>query len=99
MRALVEGGLLGFVSFVLLIGSLLRASWRAASGRGDLPLAFLGISIAYAIISAGSNSMGKGAFQFYFWLLAGVSYVWAAVVPASPQPGEVRTEARALQVS
>jgi putative inorganic carbon (hco3(-)) transporter len=96
LRALVEAGIFGLASFLLLMGSLVRASWRAALGRGDLPLAFFGLSVGYVIVSAASNNMGKGAFQFYFWLLAGISYVWAQVVPAGEPRGDQAARAEAL---
>ncbi|HYY43934.1 MAG TPA: O-antigen ligase family protein [Actinomycetota bacterium] len=88
MRSLVEGGIIGLAAFVVFLGSLLRASWRAAAGRGDLPLACLGLTIGYLLVSAGSNNMGKDAFQFYFWTIVGVSYVWAQIVPPSEDERE-----------
>lgn len=81
LRALVEAGLLGFIVFVLFLGAMVRASWRAARGRRDLPLAFFGLSLGYVLVSLASNNLGKGAFQFYFWALAGITFVWAQVPP------------------
>jgi putative inorganic carbon (hco3(-)) transporter len=96
LRALGEGGLIGLTSFLFLLGSLLRASWRAATGRSDLPWAFLGLTLGYVAVSAASNNIGKGAFQFYFWLLAAISFLWHRTVPpselasvATPQPLDV----------
>jgi hypothetical protein len=30
-----------------------------------------------------TNTIGKGAFQFYFWLMTGIALRWAVVVPPS----------------
>lgn len=77
LRMMVETGLVGFAALVTLITVLIRESWKAARGRNDLPLGFFGLSIAYAVQSMASNNLGKGAYQLYFWVLAGASVVWA----------------------
>jgi putative inorganic carbon (HCO3(-)) transporter len=87
LRSLAEAGIIGFVFYVLMVGSLIRMGIRSGASRGDLPRAFLGLSIAFALVSLASNNLGKGAFQFYFWLIAGVAYVWSQTVPdARPEP-------------
>jgi hypothetical protein len=40
-------------------------------------LSFFGLSIGYLTVSLASNNFGKGAFQFYFWVIAGISLLWA----------------------
>ncbi|HEU4480483.1 MAG TPA: O-antigen ligase family protein, partial [Actinomycetota bacterium] len=52
IRAAVELGIVGFIAFVALMIALLRAGYRAAKGRDDLPLAFFGFAIAFVIGSA-----------------------------------------------
>lgn len=81
IRALAEAGIVGFVAYLLLIGALNRMGIRSGSSRHDLPRAFMGLALAYTLVSLASNNSGKGAFQFYFWLIAGVSYVWSQTVP------------------
>jgi O-antigen ligase len=85
LRALVEGGIVGFVAFVLLIWSLDRMGVRIGRGRGDLPRAFLGMALGYTAVSVASNNLGKGAYQFYFWLIAGVAYVIWETMPDRSQ--------------
>lgn len=81
LRMLVEAGMVGFVALVTLTAMLISRSWKAAKGRTDLPLGFFGLSLAYAVQSMASNNLGKGAFQLYFWVLAGISVVWASTPP------------------
>jgi O-antigen ligase len=81
LRALVEGGIVGFFAFVLLIWSLVRMGVRVGAARGDLARAFLGLVLGYTAVSVASNNLGKGAYQFYFWLIAGVAYVFSETMP------------------
>jgi O-antigen ligase len=81
LRALVEGGVLGFLTYVVFMCSLVRAGWRSAKGRTDLPLSFFGLSLGYLSVSVASNNFGKGAFQFYFWVIAAISFLWAQRPP------------------
>jgi putative inorganic carbon (hco3(-)) transporter len=85
LRALVEGGVVGFIGFVLLIWSLDRMGVRIGARRGDLPRAFLGLALGYTAVSVASNNLGKGAYQFYFWLIAGVAYVIWETMPDRSQ--------------
>lgn len=78
LRMLVETGVIGFLALVVLVITLIRFSVKVARGRADLPLGFLGLSLAYAVQSLASNNMGKGAYQLYFWVLAGASVIWAS---------------------
>jgi O-antigen ligase len=96
LRMLVEVGVVGFLAIVMLILSLIRWTWRAGRGRIDLPRAFFGLAIGYAIQSGVSNTMGKGVYQFYFWLLAGISAVWATTVPPITTIGRRPVEEHAL---
>ncbi|HZN13560.1 MAG TPA: O-antigen ligase family protein [Acidimicrobiales bacterium] len=80
LRMMVEGGIVGLISIVILMASLLRAAWRASRARIDLPRAFLGLAFGYVVDSGVTNTIGKGAFQFYFWLMAGIALRWAVVV-------------------
>ncbi len=77
LRALVEGGIVGVAAFTVLIVSLVLLGVRIGRSRGDLPRAFMGLAIGYALVSVTSNNLGKGAFQFTFWLLAGLAVVCA----------------------
>ncbi|MGH8884941.1 MAG: O-antigen ligase family protein [Egibacteraceae bacterium] len=81
LRMMVETGVVGGAAIAALMWSLIRHSWEAARGRDDLPRAFFGLTLAYALQSLASNNLGKGVYQFYFWLLAGISYVWSETVP------------------
>ena len=81
LRLMVEGGIVGLVTIVALMGSLLRAAWTASRRRVDLPRAYLGLAIGYVIDSAVTNTIGKGAFQFYFWLMTAIALRWATLVP------------------
>jgi len=85
LRVLVEAGVLGLIVYLAFLLTLLRSSIRAARGRTDLPLAFLGLTLAYLLLSGGLNLISKETFQLYFWLLAGITYVWVETVPP-PQP-------------
>ncbi len=81
LRLMVEGGVVGLISIVVLMLSLLRAAWRAARSRVDLPRAYLGLALGYVVGSGVTNTIGKGAYQFYFWLMTGVALRWAQIVP------------------
>jgi O-antigen ligase len=89
LRMMVEGGIVGLVSIVALMTSLLRAAWRASRARVDLPRAYLGLAFGYVVASGVTNTIGKGAFQFYFWLMTGIALRWAVVVAP---PGEAPTD-------
>jgi O-antigen ligase len=82
LRLLVEGGIVGFFTIVVLVISILRAAVRAARDRIDLPRAYLGLAMGYAVGSGVTNTIGKGAYQFYFWLMTGIALRWAEIVPA-----------------
>jgi hypothetical protein len=86
LRMMVEGGIVGLVSIVMLMGSLLRSAWRASRARLDLPRAFLGLALGYVVDSGVTNTIGKGAFQFYFWLMTGIALRWAVVVAPPGEP-------------
>ncbi len=81
LRSLTEAGVIGFIAFLFLIGSLIRMGIRSGRWRSDLPRALMGLSVGYALVSLASNNLGKGAFQFYFWLIAAIAYVWSQTVP------------------
>jgi O-antigen ligase len=98
LRALGEGGVVGLLAFLVFIGSLVRASRRAASGRSDLPRAFFGLTLGYMVVSLSSNNYGKGAFQFYFWVLAAISYLWPRAFPRADD-AVYRDGARLVSVS
>jgi O-antigen ligase len=83
LRLMVEGGIVGLFSILALMVSLLRAAWRASRARVDLPRAYLGLALGYVVDSGVTNTIGKGAFQFYFWLMTGIALRWAVVVPPS----------------
>jgi hypothetical protein len=88
LRLMVEGGVVGLISIVALILSVLAAAWRASRDRLDLPRAYLGLALGYAVGSGVTNTIGKGAYQFYFWLMTGIALRWAAIVPAAPLTGQ-----------
>ena len=96
LRVLLEGGVVGLVAFLGLLITLVRKAAGMARRRDDLPLAFLGLTLAYVVESAGLNVISKEAYQFYFWLLAGISFVWAQTVPA---PGRTSSEPAAEAVA
>ncbi len=80
LRLMVEGGVVGLFSIVALMIGVLRAAWHASRTRLDLPRAYLGLALGYVVASGVTNTIGKGAFQFYFWLMTGIALRWAAVV-------------------
>ena len=96
LRLLVEGGIVGFFTIVLLFVSLLRSAWIAARDRIDLPRAYLGLALGYAIGSGVTNTIGKGAYQFYFWLMTGIALRWAEIVPPPGTELEVEPEPAAV---
>jgi hypothetical protein len=81
LRLMVEGGIFGFFTIVAVMISVVRNALRAARGRLDLPRAYLGLALGYVIGSGVTNTIGKGAYQFYFWLMTGIALRWAAIVP------------------
>ena len=81
MRALVETGPMGLIFLIALVASLLRMAYRASVGRKDAPRALLGLALGYTVVSIASNTLSKGVFQFHFWLLVGVFYVWSQTIP------------------
>jgi hypothetical protein len=88
LRLMVEGGVLGLLTIVALVISVLRAAAHAARGRIDLPRAYLGLAMGYAVGSGVTNTIGKGAYQFYFWLMTGIALRWATIVPADARPAD-----------
>jgi O-antigen ligase len=81
LRALIEAGAIGLVCYVILVWTLIKAGLRATAGRIDAARALLGLGLGYALVSVASNSLGKGVFQFYFWSIVGVLYVWSETIP------------------
>jgi O-antigen ligase len=87
LRTLIESGAIGLVSYVVLVWSLIKMGRRAAAGRADSARAALGLGFGYALVSLASNSLGKGVFQFHFWLVVGLLYVWSETISDSASPG------------
>jgi O-antigen ligase len=81
IRALTEAGVIGLALYVLFVVSIVRMGVRSGSSRSDFPRAFLGLAIGFVLVSFASNNLGKGAYQFYFWLIAGIAYVWSTTIP------------------
>lgn len=92
LRLLVEGGVVGFFTIILLFVSVLRVAWRAARDRIDLPRAYFGLALGYAVGSGVTNTIGKGAYQFYFWLMTGIALRWAEIVPPAGAEAELVPE-------
>jgi putative inorganic carbon (hco3(-)) transporter len=88
LRTLIEAGAIGLVTYIALVLSLIRMGRGAAAGRRDGARAVLGLALGYALVSVASNSLGKGVFQFHFWLVVGLLYVWSETIrdPARPPP-------------
>ena len=80
LRSLVEAGLVGIACFGALMVSIVLLGRRAGGGREDAPRALMGLTLAYVLVSYFSNNLGKGVFQFHFWLLAGILYVWSVTI-------------------
>ncbi len=96
LRLMVEGGIFGLFTIVALMLSLLRAAARAARGRIDLPRAYLGLALGYMVGSGVTNTIGKGAYQFYFWLMTAVALRWSAIVPVAEPPTDAPEPAHDL---
>ena len=60
-----------------------------------MPRAFLGLAIGFVLVSFASNNLGKGAYQLYFWLIAGIAYVWSTTIPDARSARETVTVAGA----
>ena len=95
IRALTEAGVIGFAAYVLFVGSIVLMGIRSGSWRSDLPRAFLGLAIGFVLVSFASNNLGKGAYQLYFWLIAGIAYVWSTTIPDARSARETVTVAGA----
>ena len=97
LRLMVEGGIFGLFTIVALMISVLRNALHAARGRLDLPRAYLGLALGYVIGSGVTNTIGKGAYQFYFWLMTGIALRWSAIVPVdAPEPEPAPSPAQDL---
>ncbi len=88
LRSLVEAGLVGLACFLAVIVSIIRLGLRAGAGRSDAPRLLMGLSLGYVLVSYFANNLGKNVFQFHFWLLAGILYVWAQKIPISRPSSE-----------
>ncbi len=80
LRSLVEAGLVGIVCFGAAMVSIVLLGRRTGAGREDAPRALMGLTLGYVLVSYFSNNLGKGVFQFHFWLLAGILYVWSVTI-------------------
>ncbi|GEM_PF-959323 len=78
LRVLVEYGLLGLGLYLVLMLVLIISAyrvWRACppSALSSVALAFLGLTVAYPIMSLTDQVFGATQNQIYFWTLAGLS--------------------------
>jgi putative inorganic carbon (HCO3(-)) transporter len=80
LRSLVEGGAIGLLCFVAVVWALLKLARRVSWGRVDAPRALLGLALGYALVSFASNTLGKGVYQFHFWLVVAILWVWSKSV-------------------
>lgn len=93
LRLMVEGGIIGLVSILALMVSIMRAAWLASRKRLDLPRAYLGLAFGYVVASGVTNTIGKGAFQFYFWLVTAIALRWSTLVaPPASQADDTDSE-------
>ena len=91
LRVLVEVGLLGSVAFLALAFGLLKLAFRSGFGRSGFPLAFLGLAIGYLVAGFITNTFEKTPYQWYFWIFAGLAYVWRDVFGEHvPEEGRAR---------
>jgi len=90
LRSLVEAGLVGIACFGAVMVSIVLLGRRTGAGREDAPRALMGLTLGYVLVSYFSNNLGKGVFQFHFWLLAGILYV-ASVTIAPNRPWKRRS--------
>jgi putative inorganic carbon (HCO3(-)) transporter len=77
LRILVETGIFGFLVYLALIGDLLILSIQAYNKSNNsfhksLCLGFIGIWVAYVILSLTENLFNHGGIQWYFWAFAGL---------------------------
>lgn len=86
IRTLVELGPLGAFVFVALMALLLRSSYRAMRGRRDMPVAFFGYAVGYVLVAGLTNAFIKSPYQWYFWVLAGVAFVWGNATGYETEP-------------
>lgn len=75
LRLLGETGLLGFLSFSLIIFHLFRSSLASLKGRKNLIMAgFIGVIIGFSANAVFIDVFEASKDAYYFWLLMGVMY-------------------------
>jgi O-antigen ligase len=104
LRAYLEMGIFGFLSFVFLMGACISLGYRAyraarAPTERGIGLAFLSVSIALAIASLTDNLISNVAVLWYFYALAACA-AWCLrtardIAPPSPQPSQIESGLRA----
>lgn len=78
VRIFIEYGALGLGLYVVLFAVLIVTAYRAWRGAADplmssVVLSFLGLTIAYPVMSITAQIFGLMANQVYFWTLAGLT--------------------------
>lgn len=77
LRILVETGIVGFSCFIWILLSLLKLGIKAYKKWNNayykhLCLGFLGVWVAYVVMSITENYFNHGTLQWYFWTYAAV---------------------------
>ena len=77
LRVLAEYGVLGFIFLVIVYLLLIRMAyqaWRHSTGATQaVALAFLGVAVAFPVLSLTDNLFAMTVNQVYFWTLAGLT--------------------------
>jgi putative inorganic carbon (HCO3(-)) transporter len=77
LALLVEYGIFGLALYLVLLGVVVRLAyhgWRASREPAlkALALGFLGVAVAYPVVSLTDHVVGQTSNQLYFWTLAGL---------------------------
>lgn len=93
IRALVEGGIVGLVIFLVFLGAqgirLIQLIWRAPRGSAqhDLCLKLFAIFLGPTVGMLTDNVWSGTAFYFYWWtVLAIAGWNWNGIQPVKPVP-------------
>jgi hypothetical protein len=93
LALLVDYGVLGVLLYICLLSVLALTAYRAWRMAADryaeaVPLSFLSLTIAYAVMGLTDHVFGMTVNQVYFWTLAGLTAGVACRMREAPVPPE-----------